>query len=140
MYRTRELYDERNTVKQSVHFSNFRKDTDFFVNQWEIRYIKMWLNMWYEENWKKNFERPVVVLKKIWNLFLCAALTTKGKTEWYQKRYYIDISSEDEKSFIILSQMKTIDKCRFVNKIWEISSEKFKEIKKIFREFYFPKD
>jgi hypothetical protein len=45
--------------------------------------VKMWLNIWDEQNWKEKFQRPVLILKKIWSLFFCISLTTKNKKSFF---------------------------------------------------------
>jgi hypothetical protein len=96
----------------------------------------MWINIWFEENWKSEFLRPVLVLKKVWNLFFTVALTSKWKDNnfYYYKIKNLTLSEKNTKyidsSYCILSQVKVMDKKRFTQNIWAISEEDFKNIQK----------
>ena len=100
-----------------------------FVNPREVWYIHQWINIWYEENGKwGDFKRPVLVIKKVWNLFFVASMTTRGK----ENKFYHTL---DEKTFqktsrVILSQVRIIDKKRFIERIGTISLDDFLQIKK----------
>ena len=133
MYRTKKLYDNRNQEKQLTHF---RKDEDFYVNPREIRFTKMWLNIWFEENGKDEFKRPVLVIKKVGNMLFTVAMTSKEKDNQY---FYHKISSWEfnernqtnkDSSYVILSQVKVMDKKRFTEKMWIVGEEEFIKIKK----------
>lgn len=133
MYRTKKLYNEWNLDKQIIHFE--WKD-DFYIKPREIRFTKMWLNIWFEENGKKEFRRPVLVIKKIWNLFFTVAMTSKGKenNRFYHKVQNWEFNENNQinkdKSYIIISQVKVMDKKRFTEKMWIINQEEFTTIKK----------
>jgi mRNA interferase MazF len=70
-----ELFDKWNEEKKYLHSISERKD--IFINPGEVWYIKMGINIGFEQNGKKEFRRPVLVIKKIGNMFLCMPLTTK---------------------------------------------------------------
>lgn len=124
MYRTPKLYNERNKQKQKIHFE---WNDDFYVNSREIRFIKMWLNIGFEENGKKEFNRPVLIIKKVWNLFFTVAMTSKGKDDniFYHKIFTWEFNENNQihkdSSYVIMSQVKVIDKKRFTEKMWIIS-------------------
>ena len=111
----------------------------FFINEREIWFTKMWINIWFEQNGKEDFLRPVLVLKKVWNLFFTVALTSKGKdnNHFYFKFDNIELQNPKYKdsSFAILSQVKVMDKKRFFEHIGNISKAEFINIKKKLREF-----
>ena len=94
----------------------------------------MWINLWFEENWKTEFLRPVLVLKKVWNLFFTVALTSKWKenNNFYYKFNNISLNNPKYKdsSYVILSQVKVMDKKRFFENIWSIWKDDYIEIKK----------
>ncbi len=95
----------------------------------EIWYLSLWKNIWYESNWKwEEFKRPVLILKRIWTMFLIVTMTTK----WKNNKYYYKIDSNyfNKESYVTLSQIKTIDKKRFIEKIWKLSEDDFTKIKK----------
>ena len=125
MFKSQNLFDEWNVIKQNLH--NMLQD-EIFVNPRDIQYAKIWINVWYEQDGKKDFKRPVLVIKKLGNLFLVLPMTTKGKenSPWYYKITSIDFGRP---SFVILSQLRVIDKLRFVEKIWSLDPIEFQKIK-----------
>ncbi len=125
----KDKFNKWSELKQKLHFKN--KQT-FYVKQREIWYINMWINIWTEENWKKDdFRRPVLVLKKIWSLYLCIAMTTK----WKENNYFY--YKYKENSFIILSQTKSIDRKRFLDKVETMDKENFTNIIKKLKTVWF---
>lgn len=141
MYRTRELYDERNQLKQAVHFNNLNHLNDrTFINEKDVRYINLWLNIWFKENGKQKFKRPVIVMKKVWNLFFVVALTSKWKEKnrFYHKLYNTRFNQRNLKykdsSYCILSQVRVVDKKRFTEIIWTVWDKEFLFIKQKLRE------
>ena len=134
------LFDIRNTLKSKIHWSYKDKEylESFYVNQREIRYCHLGINVWYEEDGKWNeFRRPVLILKKIWSLYRIAPMTSvpKDNNRFYHIlhndsiEYYEEVAKV-EKSWIILSQIKVIDKTRFIHKIANISKNEFEIITK----------
>ncbi len=138
MRRTEEQYNHRNQEKQELHFGN---GSSFFVNTREIWFVKMWINVWYEENGKEEFMRSVVVLRKVWNMFICLALTSKWKdgNKYYYK--FQDITLQNPKyknsSYAILSQIKSFDKKRFVEKVGIIPTSEYSSLTKKLRTLLF---
>ena len=119
------LFDLWNTVKKQIHSSGSCK----FINEREVWYIHQWINVWYEENGKWNdFKRPVLVIKKVWNLFFVVSMTTK----WKENKFYhtLNFKTFQKTSRVILSQVRILDKRRFIEKVWIISREDFLQIKK----------
>ncbi len=117
-------------LKKEIHLWEKQK---FYVKQREIWSTKMWQNIWFEEDWKwDDFERPVLVLKKIWILYLCLSMTIK----WKNNDFYFDLFW-NKKSFIILSQPKLFDLKRFHYKIWMVNKETFSEIQKKLKTLWF---
>ena len=123
-----------NLLKQKIHFWN---NKEFFVKPKQIWYVHNWINVWFETNGKWNdFKRPVLVLKKVWNVFFVAPMSTKWKDD--NKFYYkLDDSYFNKPSYILLSQIKIIDKKRFFEEIWEISWEDFRNIKNKLKDLLF---
>lgn len=140
MYRNRELYDERNETKKEIHFQSQNQWKHFFLNEREIRYVRLWVNVGYEENGKKSFLRPVLVLKKVWNLFFVVALTSKWKEKnrFYHKLIDVVFNEKNKKhektSYCILSQVRVIDKKRFTEIMGLVSDEEFFYIKEKLKE------
>jgi mRNA-degrading endonuclease toxin of MazEF toxin-antitoxin module len=132
---TIEKYDNWWIIKKEL---NFWEDREFFINNREVWYISVWANIWNEVYWKShNFKRPVLVIKKVWNLFFCVSLTTKwkisSKFNFHLDKKYFSINN----SFINLSQIKTYDKKRFIENIWTIDEEDFNKIKKDLKKLLF---
>lgn len=105
-----------------------------FINPREIWFTKMGQNIGFEQNGKSNFTRPVIVIKKVGNLFFTVALSTKikplnrfyhrlGPTLFYKKKH------QERSSTIILSQVRVMDKRRFQEKIGIIEIGEFNSIK-----------
>jgi len=131
-------FNNWNNEKQKLDKLNY---DNFYVNTRDIYFTKMWINIGFEENWKKDFLRPVLVLKKVWNLFFTVALTSKWKDNhnFYHKFKTAKFNEENKKhensSYCILSQVKVMDKKRFSDKIWYIKNNEFKIIKEKLKEF-----
>ncbi len=67
-------FDERNGLKKQVN----EKRSIFYVKEREIWYAHLGHNVGFEEDGKgKDFKRPVLVLKKIGNVFAVLPMTTK---------------------------------------------------------------
>ncbi len=121
-----EIFDKWNELKKEIH----DKNTDnIYFKESEIWWASIWKNIKSESFWKwESFRRPVLVLNRIWAVYLIVSMTTKWKdSEFYYKldeRYFNKIS------FVTLSQFKTIDKKRFIKKIWKINEIDFIEIKR----------
>lgn len=98
------------------------------------------MNVGNESNGKQDFRRPVLVVKKVGNLFFVAPMTTKGKdTKFYytlQKSEYTERYRDQipEISRVQLSQVRIMDKRRFLDRIGYVHQEEFEEIKKKLRE------
>ena len=119
-------FNEWNNLKQKI---DKKKTLPFYVKERQIWYINIWINIWHETLWKWNdFRRPVLVLKKVWSLYLVIPMTTK---KWNEK-FQIQLSSEyfNKQSFITITQAKFVDHKRFIKKMKTISQEDFEEIKK----------
>ena len=141
MYISKELYDARNILKQDIHFQENNQPQDtLFINEREVWYISLWLNIWSEENGKRFFRRPVLVVKKVWNLFFVVALTSKGKEKnrFYHKLSDVLFNEKNQKyinsSYCILSQVRVIDKKRFTEIAWSVWDKEFIFIKQKLRE------
>ena len=125
-----EKFEKWNKLKQKINFWNKQK---FYVKQREIWSVRMWQNIWFEEDWKwDDFERPVLVLKKIWIVYLCLSMTRK----WRNNDFYFSINNIKD-SYVILSQPKLFDFKRFHYKIWVVSMDKFNEIQKKLKTLWF---
>lgn len=131
MEKKSENYNLRNIEKQILE----KEKRIIFPHSQEIRSAKLWLNVWCEEDWKSWFLRPVLVIKKIWNLYFVIPMTTKWKLE---SQFYYRIASVDfgKPSSLIVSQWRVVDSRRLVLKIWKISNEEYIKIKNILQKMY----
>ena len=93
--------------------------------EWELWYISMWKNIWFEQDWKwEKFLRPVLIFKKFnKNIFYWIPLTTKEKNNIF---HFWFINTKWKQSFAILSQMRLFDSKRLLRNIWSI---KFRDLK-----------
>ncbi len=131
-----EIFDNRNEQKKSIH--RYERE-DFYINEREIWYIKLWINVGYEQNGKKEFRRPVVVLKKVWSLYMVLPLTSKlHHLNGNNKNFYHKLHSwklwENKESAVILSQLRSVDKKRFMDQLGMISEQESNTIKEKTRE------
>ncbi len=129
---TKEIFNVRNEEKRIIHT---RHDVNrFHVQPREIWYVKLWVNVWFEQNGKREFQRPVLVVERIWILFFVIPLSTKEKNNSYY--YKLQSVSFNRPSMGMLSQIRVIDKRRFVNQIWLISKDELVIIKKLLKDMY----
>jgi len=133
-----EKFDKWNADKKELDKLDYEK---FYVKSRDIYFTKMWINIGFEENWKKDFLRPVLVLKKVWNLFFTVALTSQWKdNNYFYYKFKTAVFNEENKkyensSYCILSQVRVMDKKRFTQKIWYIKNNEFRKIKEKLRDF-----
>ena len=69
-----EKFNEWNEEKKFLHDIVPKKKS---IHPREIWYVKLGQNIGNEENGKKEFRRPVLVVKRIGNMYFCMPLTTK---------------------------------------------------------------
>ena len=127
-------FDEWNELKKDIHFWEAK---NILIESGDIWYINIRLNIGSESIWKwKDYKRPVLVIKKLWNMFLCISMTTKWKED---NKFYYKINDKyfNKNSYLVLSQVKSIDKKRFIKRIWSISKIDLTIIKKELKLFLF---
>lgn len=119
----------RSQIKEGI---NNHPQREFYVNAWEIRYCHLGVNIWYEEDGKGlDYKRPVLVIKKIGWLFFVVPMTTHGK----DSQYYYQLSNAyfNKDSWILLSQVRMVDKKRFIELMWVVNQKDFLDIKQKLR-------
>ena len=131
MKKTKRAFDKWNNEKKDIHFSQWKNT---FIKEWHIYFTKLGQNIWFEQNWKEEFERPVLVISKIWNMFFSIPMTTQWKNNEYH--YKLTSTNFSKDSFLILSQWKALDRKRFLEEIWYVSKNEFLEIKKLLKKLY----
>ncbi len=110
-------FDTWNKEKKVVDKKTVNRNLYFYAR--EIWWCSAGLNIGVEADGKnENFERPMLIIKKfnadmVWVL----PLTTKEK----ENKYHYKLTHETIKSWVILSQMKTISTKRLLRKIGSIS-------------------
>lgn len=106
------------------------KEINFHFREKEIWWCHLGLNVGQEENGKhQNFERPVLILKKInKNLFIGIPLTTKYKNEYY--KFPIG-EIKGETNYVLWQQIRILSSKRLQEKIIDLSSNFFEQIIKI---------
>ncbi len=105
-----------------------KNNKKLYFREWQIWFISMWLNIWFEENWKnKDFSRPVLILKKFNNDIFLWIPTTSIKKEW---KFYDNIwIINNKENFLLLSQIRLYSTKRLLSHIWWISMIKLIEVK-----------
>ncbi len=141
------IYDEWNEEKKSIQswidiqksFPAREQEKIVYINEREIWYAKLGVNLGSESHWKKLFLRPVLILKKVGSMFFVAPMTTKWKDNKFHYsldciQYNEGYTNVPDTSRIQLSQVKIIDKCRFSQHIGIISKNDFSQVKQKLRE------
>ena len=123
-------FDGWNEKKKNI---NDREDAPFYHER-EIWWCSLGLNIGYEQDGKNAlFERPVLVIKKfnrgvLWIL----PLTTSDKRD----RYYFPISTGDEGSVVILSQLTLVSSRRLQRLMYKLPKSQFRKILAKVQEFF----
>jgi mRNA-degrading endonuclease toxin of MazEF toxin-antitoxin module len=139
-----EVFDEWNLEKKELqsqiqHQKSLPKEEQkkiVYINNREVWYAKLGMNLGSESNWKKNFRRPMLVIKKVGSMFFVAPMTTKGQDNIFHHEirsatYNLEeYSNIPEISRVQLSQVRIIDRWRFLERIGTISENDFFTIKK----------
>jgi len=125
-----QTFDQRNTEKIIID----KKEKTARAKPMEIWWMKLWKNIGFEQDWKQDFLRPILVIRIIWNMIFAIPMTTKQKSN----KFYYKLKSTNQKkdSLLILSQWRTIDTKRLIKKIWKIKKEEFNTIKKLLQQLY----
>lgn len=120
-------FDTWNTEKKYIDQKKTNKNLFFHCR--EIWWCSAGLNIGVETNGKhSNFERPMLILKKFNNeMIWVLPLTTKHK----QNKYHYKITHQSIKSWVVLSQIKTLSTKRLIRKIDSVSENDFQNIIKI---------
>lgn len=114
---------------------SFKEDALVF-KQNEIWWCILGLNLGEETYGKgEKFTRPVLVFKKLTsNSFVAFPLTSQEKHgSWYAK-----IETQGIKRWVMLNQIRILDKKRLTNRIGALSGADVNEVKKCFIKLYCP--
>ena len=126
-------FDNWNNQKKEVQK---KEDIPYFYER-EIWYIKMWVNLWVEQDWKWEFYlRPIIILKKFNKYsFYWIPMTSVNKI-WSRNHLEIKWFEENKKSFVWLSQMRLFDSKRLIEKKWVVKMSDFKKIIQKIKELF----
>lgn len=131
-----ELFDQWNREKKLLD----SKSKLPFLNEREIRFIKLWKNIGCEENGKTFFLRPFLIIKKVGTLFRWVPLTTWWKDSlWYMtfpSSSFTAWRHQKWKSRVCLWHARTIDPRRCTQRIWILNNNHFQSIKKSLQMIY----
>jgi len=121
-------FDKWSSVKKIVNRDkNFRsfKERDIF-------YTHFGKNIGFEQNGRgDSFIRPVIVLKKFnKSIFVAIPLSTQIKEGiYYFKFSFLKNRRDRVENIALLSQVKTLDSKRLLNKIGTIDKDSFEDLK-----------
>lgn len=118
-------FNEWNEIKKDIN----QKSNNIILKEGEIYWCKFGINVGNETYGKGPcFKRPILILKKFSrDVFFGIPLTSKEKKgSWYYK-----IKNDQKINYLILNQMKLIDKKRLEERIFQISEKELLKIKKI---------
>jgi mRNA interferase MazF len=121
-----EEFDIWNNLKKDIEAKN--GDPNRFPKEGEVWMSNLGRNIGYEQNGSgETFSRPVLVVKKFNNhMFWVLPLSTKQKGFDF---YFNYIDPHNQKVSAILAQLKLISIKRIKRKMYELESEKLKQIK-----------
>ena len=117
-------FDERNILKKKVN----NQEWEIFVRPRDVWFAHLWINIGNEEDGKgMTFQRPVLVIKKVGNMFFVIPMTSK----WRDDKFYYTLPEHyfNAPSRAILSQARVVDKKRLTDKLLSIHQEDFVLIK-----------
>lgn len=118
-------FDKWNEKKKNVDLST---DSDkIYFKEGQIWWCSFGLNIGSESYGKgENFRRPILVVKKL-SSDLCIALPLTSKEK--NGSWFLDITLQGEKRWVMLYQIKMLDKKRFYLKIGELDNKDFNRVK-----------
>jgi mRNA-degrading endonuclease toxin of MazEF toxin-antitoxin module len=125
-------FDKWNEIKKDIN----KKDIIRSFEERQIIYLKVGKNIGFEQDGKGDeFLRPVLIYKKFNNnQFIAFAMTSQNPNPKNAKYYY----QIKDKSYVILSQIKTYSAKRISHIIGKISKNKMKEIHRQFVDLVTP--
>lgn len=115
-------FERWNIKKEMLH----QNRTGVYFRKREIWWCALGVNVGYEQDGKnENFERPVLVLRKInRHLALVAPLTSKTKNH----PYYYQYKHNDELFSAIIFQIRVASTKRFMRRLGSVSQKNFNNI------------
>ncbi len=124
-------FDNWNKKKKEINDFYKHKNT----HQGEVWWAFVGLNIGYEQNGGKKFQRPIVVLHRInYKLVLVAPLTSQIKNS--NSNFYYQFKNTKVKSTVILPQIKVMSTKRLHRKIEKIPKEEYSDLIKNMYKFF----
>ncbi len=123
-------FDNWNDIKKLVH----AKLVNVSAHKREIWWVSFGVNVGSEQDGKGlKFERPVVIIKKLSpNVYYVLPLSTKCKAV----QMHIPIHHDSITGYVLLDQMKAMDKKRFLRKIGTVEVVEFDNIITAFKDLF----
>ena len=114
-------FDTWNAAKKTIH----SREREVYFREREIWWIKLGINIGYEQDGKHLFERPVIIFRKLnKQMFYGIPTTSQDKSG----NYYFSVSVHDFQTKAILSQLRVFSKQRLVSKIGTIEPAEFQKL------------
>ncbi len=125
-------FDSWNELKKEVEHTELGED--FYFYEREIWWCHIGENVGIESCGKGiKFNRPVLIIKK-YNKHHCVVIPTT--TTERTGKFYFPVLINGIRSFLMLSQIKTIDSKRLENKIITVEVDEFNKIKNLISEIF----
>ncbi len=120
-----EKYNAWNIKKQDIQLARHIKE--IYFKEGQIWWCSIGLNIGSESYGKgENFRRPVLIIKKLSaDLCIVLPLTSKEKIG----TWFIDITFQGEKRWVMLYQVRALNKKRFYLKMGELDNTDFARTK-----------
>jgi mRNA interferase MazF len=113
-------------LKIRIHLSD--KEKNLYFQEREVWWASLGVNIGFEEDGKhKNFERPVLILRKFnKNIVWVLPQTSQNKSS----KFYYQLEYKGNNYSVILSQLSLISSKRLLRKIRVLKDYDFKKIRK----------
>ena len=116
-------FDKWNEKKKAID----KNEESYLFKEGDIWWVSVGINVGSESCGKgETYRRPVMIYKKL-SSHMCIVLpmTTKEKTG----TWFVDVSFQSEKVWVLLYQIKTMDTKRFQRRIGVIDDNDFAKVK-----------
>jgi len=131
-------FDEWNIQRKMVQKNSVVESYDFFFHEKEVWWSALGVNIGVEMDGKnENFERPVLVLRKINDQqFYGIPVTSKDKKGEFYIKFIFGNNKNKNQGKVCLSQVRVFSTKRLLRKIGKSNLDDFKNIKKVFVDFF----
>ena len=131
-------FDEWNIQRKMVQKNSVVESCDFFFHEKEVWWSALGVNIGVEMDGKnENFERPVLVLRKINDQqFYGIPVTSKDKKGEFYIKFIFGNNKNKNQGKVCLSQVRVFSTKRLLRKIGKSNLDDFKNIKKVFVDFF----